>query len=141
MASQLISHSPRDGTTLFEVVVAVTLLAAGLAMTGQVLYSTSLVRRENERRQCALQEAANALERLRGLPWSELAAEAPPQLALSDVAAERLPQARLSIQIRDEVNAPAAKHLVVAVAWQLRNGQPASPVQLSSWRYAPERQP
>ncbi len=123
------------GTTLIEVVVAVTLLGAGLALTAEVLHWTSLLRRENERRQCAVQEAANALERVRGWSWQELVADPPPEVELSESARRQLPQGELQLEIAADPEDSDARRVVVEVSWHLRNGQPAAPVRLIAWRW------
>jgi type II secretory pathway pseudopilin PulG len=120
--------------TLIEVIVAVTLLGAGLVLTCEVLHWTSLLRRENERRQCAMQEAANALERIRGWSWQELVAEQPPELALSESALRQLPQGDLQLEIAADPDDSDARRIAVEVSWQLRDGQPAAPVRLIAWR-------
>ena len=135
MAPQLAKARSRGGTTVVEVIVAVALLGAGLALTGEVLYHTSLLRRENERRQCAQQEAANALERIRGWSWQQLTAESLPEITLSDAAKRQLPQGELTVQIAEDADDSQARRVIVEVAWQLRNGQPASPVRLAAWRW------
>jgi Tfp pilus assembly protein PilV len=140
MTSYPINGGQRAGTTIFEVIVAVMLLSAGLAITGQVIHTASLLRRENERRQCALQEAVNAFQQLRAKPWSELSAEEPPRLSLSSAGQRQLPQAKLTLHIVDDDQADA-RQFVVEVNWRLRSGQSASPVRLSGWRFAGEDQP
>jgi hypothetical protein len=144
MIGPIAPFSRRRGTTLIEAIMAVTLLAAGLAMTGQVLYTTSRLRRDNERRGCALQEAANALEQLRAMPWSELAADEPPQLELSPAGARQLPGGKLALRIVDEpaeTASPLTKRLEVDVSWRPLGGQASSTVSASSWRFSGEDQP
>lgn len=138
---QAIHSQSRSGTTLLEVIAAVTLLGAGLALTAQSLHTTSLLRRENERRQCAIQEAANVLEQIRGLPLAELSPDSPPAVALSAEVKAQLPAAQLSLEITPAEVAGEARRLTVQISWKTRYGQLAAPVRLTAWRWPRETPP
>jgi type II secretory pathway pseudopilin PulG len=125
----------RRGTTLLETVVAVGLLATGLSLTAQVLAWNSAQRRANQQRQCAVQEAANCLERLRLLPWDELTAAGVQDFEMSAEAAAVLPQAKLKLDVRHDPAQRDGKRMQIQIQWTNRAGQPVAPVRLTAWRW------
>jgi type II secretory pathway pseudopilin PulG len=123
--------------TLIELVAAMGLLAAVMMLAAQVLTAMSAERRLNERRQIALQEAANALERLRGVPLGQLTPARLEQVALSPTGAAHLPGGELQAEVIDDTAAPGLKCLVVQIRWRARGGELVAPVRLANWRWEP----
>ena len=132
MARNVKSH---PGTTLLETVIAVALLAAALSLSTQVLAWTAMERRESQRRQVALQEAANCLERLRGWPSDRLSTEQAQAIALSPQAHDVLPQGRVAVDIRTDPADENSRQIQIEVHWSNRTGQPLAPVRLTTWRW------
>ena len=128
-------ESSRSGFTLLEVSVAGFLLVILMAITVQVLGWATAERVAIERRQWAIQEAGNIMERLTTQPWESLTAEAAAAVELSPQAREMLSESELKIEVANEPGQPSAKRLTVQVRWQRRPGQPAAPVRLTSWVY------
>ena len=137
--------SNRRGFTLLEVSVAGVLLAVLMAAAVQMLGWVAAERRALERRQWAMQEAANVMERITARPWESLSPDPDPDpdresgslasVELSSHARDVLPEAELHVTVADEPEQPDAKRLVVVVRWQRRPGEPAAQVRLTSWVY------
>lgn len=132
----VVRHSARcRGFTLLEVAVAAAVLVLLMAVTVQMLGWAAAERRAAERRQWALQEATNVLERLTAQSWDSLTAEAVASVELSSQARAVLPDAELKIEVTNRPGPPSAKQLVVDVRWQRPAGQSVASVRLSSWVY------
>lgn len=132
----VVRHSARRrGFTLLEVSVAAAVLVMLMAVTVQMLGWAAGERRAAERRQWALQEATNVLERLTAQSWASLTAEAVASVELSPQARAVLPDAELKIEVTSRPGPPSAKQLVVDVRWQRPAGQSVASVRLSSWVY------
>ncbi len=69
-------RSRRRGFGLVEMTIACVLLAAAMAATLQVVGWVALERRAVERRERAVLEASNLMERIAARPWDELTTEA-----------------------------------------------------------------
>jgi Tfp pilus assembly protein PilV len=137
----------RRGVTIFELTIAVLLVAVVLSGVAQLLALVSAQHRERERRIAAMHEAANHMERLAALPLSALTEATAAQAALSTEAAALLPDGELTVRVETAepdvsgATAPPARRLVVAVAWKNASGAAVKPVRLVSWRYSPEVTP
>lgn len=126
--------NPR-GFTLLEVSVAGVLLVLLMAVAVQMLGWLASERQAADRRQWAMQEAANVMERLSAQPWERLTSEHAAAIELTAAARQLLPEAQLDVKVIDESEQPDAKRLVIAVRWQRRPGQPVAQVALTSWVY------
>lgn len=125
----------REGFTFAELMGAIVVLGAILAIGMQTLSWSVRHGAAIERRRTALREAENMLERFAALGWDALTPEAAAAAELSEPARRRLPQGRLQVQV-EEVPAPlAARRLTVVVTWGDRAGQLVAPVRLSTWVY------
>jgi Tfp pilus assembly protein PilV len=135
----------RRGVTIFEMTIALLLAGVVLAGMAQLLAALASHRRESERRLAAIHEAANQMERLAVLPWSELTPEATAAWKLSQEAADALPAGELTVSISDAelpVEAPpAARRVEVEVAWRNSAGPMVDPVRVVAWRFPQEGQP
>ena len=130
----------RRAFTLLEVSVAGVLLVALMAAAVQMLAWVAAERRASERRQWAMQEAANVMERITAQPWESLTSEDPDSGRLASVelsphAQQMLPEAELHVTVASEPEQPDAKRLIVAVRWQRRPGEQPAQVRLTSWVY------
>jgi hypothetical protein len=124
---------------MVEVVLAAFMLGIGMTLTMKMLGWVALERRVAERRECAVQEAANLMERLGAFRWNELTDERARRLALSERARAALPGAELSVRV--ERPADDARRLVVNLRWRNRAGSFDRPVRLTSWRFQPGSPP
>ncbi len=85
------SGRSRHGLSLIEVSAAIVLLGALATIVMQALEWTLVERREAERREIALVEAGNAMERLAAAKWESLAPRASAEEPLSAIAKDMLP--------------------------------------------------
>jgi prepilin-type N-terminal cleavage/methylation domain-containing protein len=123
----------RNGMSLIEVSAAIVLLGALAMIVMQALEWTLVERREAERREVAMLEAANAMERLASTKWELLSLSPSAEQPLSAVAKELLPDGRLTTEVKAAGNDPAARRLVVEVHWRNRAGEENQPVRLTTW--------
>jgi Tfp pilus assembly protein PilE len=121
--------------TFVEVAAAIMLLGVLATVVTQCAAWTAGERRAAERREIALFEAANVMERLASEDWESLAPKAAAEDPLSTAAKEMLPGGRLTTEIQLIGDNPAAKRIVVEVQWLNRAGESESPVRLVTWRY------
>jgi Tfp pilus assembly protein PilE len=123
----------RLGMSLMEVSAAIVLLGALATVVMQALEWTLVERREAQRRETAMVEAANAMERLAAEKWESLAPHASAAEPLSAVAKETLPGGRLTTEVTAAGDNPAARRIVVEVHWLNRAGEEDKPVRLTTW--------
>lgn len=125
----------RRGSLLPELAIATILLGAAMTMTVQVLGHAGRVRRDADHRQQATLEVGNLMERLAAISFDELTDARAQNLKLSETTAHLLPDAQLSIAVKDE--RPAAdrtsKRLAVKLQWRGRSGEWEAPVRLVTW--------
>lgn len=131
------SRRPR-GFTLIEVAAAGVMLATALVITVQVLTLSSAQAREVERRQFAVQEAANLLERLAVAPWDALGSETAASQKLSTEALSRLPGGDVNVAIESDDEPANSKRIAVTIRWRNRSGEFTAPVRLTAWVFRPE---
>src|SRR5947209_7289542 len=81
----------RHGVFLIEVAAALMLLGALAAIVAETVAWSAAERRASERREIALAEAANAMERLAATDWESLAPGAATEGTLSPAAKQMLP--------------------------------------------------
>jgi hypothetical protein len=123
----------RRAFTTCEVALAVFLLAVAMTTTVHVLGWVAVERRGVERRQWALQEAENLMERLTALPWDRATGESARALVLSDEIRRKLPGPELAIDVDDSEAGRGAKRLAVRLRWRNRAGGWEAPVRLTAW--------
>lgn len=124
----------RQGFTIVETIVALTIFGTALTFTAQWLAATAMVRREAGRRQTAAAEASNVLERLSAERWEAL----PPgesERPLSDAAARELPDGSVRVSIVEESQPLPARRISIEVGWRGRDGGFPQRVRLATWRY------
>jgi hypothetical protein len=129
-------EKPRDRRRAFttcEVAVALLLLVVAMTTTVQVLGWVAAERRGVERRQWAVEEAANVMERLTALPWDQVTGERARALVLSEEVRRKLPGPELTIDVGDRGDASGEKRLAIRVRWRSRSGGWEAPVRLTAW--------
>jgi Tfp pilus assembly protein PilV len=129
---------------MVEVTLTVVLLAVAMTTVVQVLGWTATERRAIERRQWAIQEVANLMERLTAEPYDAVTADSARTMALSGSIAAKLPEPELTIDVA-EARADAgqgqgqgrgeAKRLAIRLSWRNRAGLREAPVRLTAWIY------
>jgi hypothetical protein len=125
----------RPGFGLIEMAIAGLLIAAAMAATLQVVGWVATERRAVERRERAVLEASNLLERITARPWDELSTEALGSIKLNEQASAFLPGSALALKVVPFEDAPSRKRITVELRWQDRSGRPEAPVRLVAWIY------
>jgi hypothetical protein len=128
----------RRGGILLELLVAGVLLGTLLVLGAQLLKVAADGRRESDRRQAALDELANVLERVAARPWTELTESALAQEKLSPETEKQLPGAELKIAVAEQPQQPIAKRLTVSIRWRDRGGEFIKPLSITTWKYKTE---
>jgi hypothetical protein len=138
-SGNLIVHAPRrHAFTLFEVIIAATVLAALLTASVQMLRAVSIHQRSTEHRAAALQAVQAISDEVANIPWDRLTVESAKKVTIPKPLDGYLPGAKLSVSL-DEEPAPApSKRLHVDLTWNGPDGQPVAPVRLTSWVF-PDR--
>jgi Tfp pilus assembly protein PilV len=127
----------RRAFTMIEVAITSLLLLIGMTVTLQVLGWVASERRAADRRQYAIHEAANIMERLAARPWDQLTTGAVKDLALSESARQTLPGAELSVAAEETGEPIGSKRLSLRLRWRNRAGGWEAPIRLSAWAYRP----
>jgi hypothetical protein len=129
------ARSIRRGSLLVEVAMAAVLLMIAMGLTVKVLGLVAVERRASERRQRALFEVGNLMERITAYPFDEVTPELGRRLALTPTSAQSLPDAQLAVDIAgSEPGAGrSAKRVAIRLRWRGPEGEWVAPVRLSSW--------
>lgn len=125
----------RRGMMMMELIVACVLLGTLLAVCVQMLSAVASQRRAAERRQCAMQELGNVMERIAVRPWSKLSTATLVGEKPAAAVAALLPEADLKIEVVAMPNEPEAKRITAILCWQEGEGRPVARAALSTWRY------
>lgn len=133
----------RRGFTIVELLVALVILAAAMALVVRVVATAADQRRETARRRTAVQEAANVLERIVARPWEEIDETQLDDVRLSPHAVEALPGAKLKVKVAEDAGRPAARRVAVTLTWNAHGDEAAASTQLVGWKFSPpvEAQP
>ncbi|QDT88473.1 hypothetical protein Pan161_00890 [Gimesia algae] len=113
-------------------------------MAGVLLMTVSMIvvpaiywvhreRRETERRQIAIVEVENLMERVVSLPFDEVQQSTVDKFALSETAIRQLPDASLQITVRDAADVKQMKKIRIQLGWKNQQEIKAMPVRLTSW--------
>jgi hypothetical protein len=131
---------PRRGSLLLELAITGALLAVAMTLTLRLISGLGNEQRNHDRRDWAVQEAANVMERVTSLPFESIGSETGSPVGLSPEARQVLPGVELHVQTLE--NGPAggagSKRVVVRIRWRNRAGEWDSPVRLTSWIYQKE---
>jgi hypothetical protein len=128
----------RRGSVSHEAVLAVALAITVLLGVAQMLTLVAQERRAADLRATATREAGNVMERLMSQPWDQVTAEATEAWSLSENCRQRLPAARLSIDVVTQEDAADAKRIQVEVHWHSTKAPGGHAVRLVAFRYHPE---
>jgi hypothetical protein len=122
-------------------------LVAGIAISTALLLAVTAIslahrsRRSAERLQYAAQELNNQLERASALKWDELTPETLMQFQPSEMAAARIPDAKLKLSVTETLQPRRAKKLVAQIAWPDSNHSQLPPLHLTTWVFAQQETP
>jgi hypothetical protein len=125
----------RPGFGLIEMAMTGVLIAAAMAATLQVVGWIAIDRRAVERRERAVLEASNLMERITARPWDELKTEAIASIKVSESSAGFLSGPKLDLKVEPFDDVPARKKVTIEIRWRDRSGRPETPVRLVAWTY------
>ena len=123
----------RRAFTVFEMTIAVILLAAVMGVTVQTLGWVARERRASEAREVAVREVANLMERLAARPWDRLSPDSVKGVTLSETGRRALPGAELAVAVDDKGASDGAKRVALTLRWRDRAGEWVAPVRLTTW--------
>jgi hypothetical protein len=131
------SRCSRRGSLLVEVAMATVLLMIAMALTVKVLGWVAVERRACERRERALIEVANVMERITAYPFEQVTPELAGKMTMSPATGQMLPGAELTAEVTENAGdleaRPSAKRIAIRLRWRDRSGEWDSPVRLTSW--------
>jgi hypothetical protein len=129
------NRSPRRGSLLVEVAMAAALLMVAMSLTIKVLGFVAHERRASERRQRALVEVANLMERITAYPFDEVTPGLAAKLTLSPAGRQSLPDSGLAVDVAgSEPGAGrSARRIAIRLRWHGPDGEWVAPVRLTSW--------
>lgn len=124
-----------SGFTLVELMISGLLLGVVFVAAIPTMAWIARERTAAERRQIALLEVGNQMERLCLIPWDELPAGAAPESKLAASAIAQLPEAQLTVVVDGDPRDPSAKRITVELRWMNGPSLPAAPVRVTTWVY------
>jgi hypothetical protein len=129
------ARSIRRGSLLVEVAMAAVLLMIAMGLTVKVLGLVAVERRASERRQRALSEVGNLMERITAYPFDEVTPELGRRLALTPASRQSFPGAELAVDVADDEPGAgrSAKRVAIRLRWRGPEGEWVAPVRLTSW--------
>jgi hypothetical protein len=138
-SGKLTFHATRRGAfTLFEVIVAATMLAVLLTTSVQMLRAVSNHERASERRVVAMEAVQAVGDQIANIPWRELTPESAKKVSIPKPLDSWLPGAKLTVSLDEEASPTTSKRIHVDITWNGPDGQAVAPVGLTSWAF-PER--
>jgi hypothetical protein len=125
----------RRGSLLVEVSMAMVVLMIIMSVAIKILGFAAHERGAADRRQRAVLEAGNVMERITAYSFDEVTPESVRRIALPESAREALPGSELALEVTtiDRARDRAARRITVRLRWRDRAGQWEAPVRLTSW--------
>lgn len=125
----------RRGFIIAELIAALALLAALLAISLQLVSVARVNRQAIDQRGLALVVMGNCLERLAATSWDDLPAAARAAEILPPSVAAQLPGAALHVELIAPSEEPNARRISATLTWEGTGGRPADPLRVTTWRY------
>ncbi len=128
------SHN-RRGSLLAEVTMSSVLLIVVMVLTVKVLGWVALERRGVEKREQAVLQVANLMERLTARPYDAVTPVLVREFAETAKPADALPDAELKIDVAESQPGAgrSAKRIAIELRWRDSSGEWSGPVRLTSW--------
>ncbi len=125
----------RAGSLLAELAMAMVMLVIAMTLTIKVLGWVALERRSSERRERAVIEVANVMERMTAHPFDEVTPDLARGMRLSTATSQALPDSDLAVEVTptDPGAGRAAKRIAIRLRWKAHTGEWDAPVRLTSW--------
>jgi hypothetical protein len=119
--------------TLLEIAIAAALMAALMTVCVQMIRAVGGQQRAVARHNLASRTVQSLAELLGNTPWVALTAESAARIEIPPDVAAHLPNSQVSVTVVDEQEPTAAKRVTILLRWIGPSGQPARPVQLTTW--------
>jgi hypothetical protein len=130
----------RAGSMLAELAMTIVLLIIAMTLVVKVLGWVAHERRAADRRERAVMEVANLMERITAQPLDEVTQEWARRLPLSEAARQSLPGSELAVEIDGSAGLGPrpvpAKRIAIRLRWRGSSGEWDAPVRLTSWIHA-----
>jgi hypothetical protein len=123
------------GSLLVEVAMGTVLLMITMTMTVKVLGWVAQERHSAERRQRALLEVANVMERISAYRFEDLTPDLARRIKLSETARGHWSDSELTVEFTDSPagDGPPARRVALELRWRGRSGLWDRPVRLCAW--------
>jgi hypothetical protein len=120
---------------LVEVTMASVILMVLMSVAIKVVGFVAHERGAASRRQRALVEAGNAMERITAYSFDQVTPEEAKRIVLPESARHALPGSELTVDVTtvDRPADRAAKRITVRLRWRDRAGNWEAPIRLTSW--------
>jgi hypothetical protein len=116
--------SGRPGFSMAECAIALGVLATVATLAAQLGTWALIERGRDECHLVATEAAANVLEQSRSVAWSELTPEWAGSQKLPAAVADRLHDAKLSVNVTPEADRKSVKRVDVKIEWDHRDTRP-----------------
>jgi len=121
------------GFTVLETVVALAMVSVALVLVAHLGYLSLSERTRSGARFAATEQVANVLEAARSMPWDQLDSNWATTRSLPADMANRLPGAKLVVEVQSVRTQPNLKHVTVELSWDGVAGVDSRPVRLETW--------
>jgi hypothetical protein len=123
---------------LAELAITIVLLMIAMTLVVKILGWMAHERRSADRREQAVLEVANLMERITAHAFEEVTPELARGMSLSEPARQSLPDPELSVEVNaaEGARTPAAKRIAIRLRWRGATGEWEAPVRLVSWVHA-----
>jgi hypothetical protein len=132
------SEKRRRAFTVFEIVLAMTLLVVVMVLVARAGYWSRIERGRLATRQAALETANNILEAAQAARWDALTPAWAGAQRLPETWSGWQPDARLQVRVEPERSLPHSKRVTVTIQWEFREGLPPQELALTTLRSARE---
>ncbi|MBN1851282.1 MAG: prepilin-type N-terminal cleavage/methylation domain-containing protein [Pirellulales bacterium] len=127
----------RTGFTLVELAVAIAMVAALLALVGEMIVFARLASRTMQQQAALDQDADNLLDRITGLPWETIQPGADFSDSLPRAFIDGLAGLTWDVVVTEETDPILAKRITVRLSRPVRGNREQPTVRLTAWLYQP----
>ena len=128
-------HPRTRGMTLIETMCAIFILGVATTAVVHMVSTIAMQRRFADRQTLGAEEAANLMEEIFAMPWSEITDEKLAELSLSETLQRLGGNPALTVSARHQPGPPASREIRISIDWAEPGGERSKPVQLIAWRY------
>jgi len=130
----------RDGFTLVELMIAGLLLGAVMLVTIPTMHRIAWEHRAAVKRQIAVEEVSNLMERFTARTWNQIDNDAAKRVTISDSTRRQLADATPTVSVHSGPE-PDSKRITMTLTWTGRFARVNAPVRLTAWVYRNKKRP